>query len=189
MRSRNLFSFFVVILILIFLVIQFTKSNQTKVALSPSPHLQSESTAGATLGVATKTSNCVSVNDLPDKDCTPGATDPKVTQDNINQTICVSGYTKTVRPPESYTNKLKLEQIADYDYTDTNLKDYEEDHLISLELGGSPSDPANLWPEYGASPNPKDKIENLCHQKVCNGQILLKDAQLQIATNWHTACQ
>lgn len=126
---------------------------------------------------------------LPDSQCTPGAIDPKVTQDNIHQTICVSGYTQTVRPPVSYTNKLKKEQIANYGYPDTNLKDYEEDHLISLELGGSPDNPDNLWPEPGESPNPKDKIENLCHTKVCDGQISLADAQKQIATNWPTACQ
>jgi hypothetical protein len=126
---------------------------------------------------------------LPDPLCTPGAIDERVTQNNISQTICVNGYTKTVRPPVSYTNQLKIRQIATYGYTDTKKIDYEEDHLISLELGGSPTDPKNLWPEPGASPNPKDKIENLCHEKVCSGQITLSDAQREIATNWQTACQ
>jgi hypothetical protein len=126
---------------------------------------------------------------LPDTDCTPGVVDPKVTQDNLFQTICKKGYTKTVRPPVSYTNKLKGQQIKDYGYADKNLKDYEEDHLISLELGGSPTDPKNLWPEPHASPNPKDKIENLCNQKVCDGQISLTKAQIEIATNWTIACQ
>jgi len=126
---------------------------------------------------------------LPDPSCTPGAIDVKVTQDNIDQTICAKGYTKTVRPPVSYTNKLKRQQIEDYGYADKNLKDYEEDHLISLELGGNPTDPKNLWPEPGDSPNPKDKIENLCNEKVCSGQITLSEAQHEIATNWLTACQ
>ena len=126
---------------------------------------------------------------LPDHSCTPGAVDPKVTQDNINQTICVNGYTKTVRPPVSYTDKLKTQQITAYGYTDTNKGDYEEDHLISLEIGGSPTDPKNLWPEPGASPNPKDKIENLCHEKVCSGQISLSEAQHEISTDWQTACE
>jgi hypothetical protein len=104
-------------------------------------------------------------------------------------TICVSGYTTKVRPSSDYTNKLKIEQIIDYGYVDTNLKDYEEDHLISLELGGSPTDPTNLWPEPGASPNAKDKIENLCHKKVCSGELSLAEAQKQISINWPTACQ
>ncbi len=126
---------------------------------------------------------------LPDPNCTPGEIDLRVNQDNIQQTICVRGYTKTVRPSASYTDKLKFQQIIDYGYLDTNMKDYEEDHLISLELGGSPSDPKNLWPEPGASPNSKDKIENLCHEKICSGQISLSQAQKEIATNWQTACQ
>ncbi len=126
---------------------------------------------------------------FPDANCTPGATNPNVSQANIQQTICVSGYTATIRPPVSYTNKLKVQQITQYGYADTILHDYEEDHLISLELGGAPSDPKNLWPEPGGSPNPKDKIENLCHKKVCDGEIPLADAQHEIATNWQTACQ
>jgi hypothetical protein len=138
----------------------------------------------------TGTGICHIVNgNLPDPSCTPGAIDPKVTQDNLNQTICAKGYTKTVRPPVSYTNKLKAQQIKDYGYSDRNLKNYEEDHLISLELGGNPTDPKNLWPEPGASPNQKDKIENLCNEKVCSGQITLAKAQQEIATNWTTACQ
>lgn len=126
---------------------------------------------------------------LPDKNCTPGAIDPRVTQENIQQTICVSGYSGKVRPPVSYTNKLKIQQIKEYGYTDTTLANYEEDHLISLQLGGNPTDPKNLWPEPGRAPNPKDKIENLCHRKVCKGEIPLASAQAQIATNWPTACQ
>jgi hypothetical protein len=126
---------------------------------------------------------------LPDPSCTPGVIDTKVTQDNLYRTICSKGYTQTVRPPVSYTNKLKLQQIADYGYSDKNPKDYEEDHLISLELGGSPTDPKNLWPEPDASPNPKDKIENVCNKKICDGEISLAKAQSEIATDWTTACQ
>lgn len=124
---------------------------------------------------------------LPDTKCTPGSVDPRVTQANIHQTICVSGYTKTVRPSSSYTSKLKIEQIQEYGYTDTSTSDYEEDHLISLELGGSPDDVKNLWPEPGASPNTKDKTENQLHSLVCDGSMTLADAQVRIATNWTTA--
>lgn len=144
----------------------------------------------AVLSIETQsTSLCHISGLLPDPNCTPGSIDSSVTQDNIYETICVKGYTSTVRPPVVYTNRLKQQQILDYGYVDTNLKDYEEDHLISLELGGHPTDPKNLWPEPDASPNAKDAIENLCHSKVCTGQISLADAQKQIATNWQTACQ
>ncbi len=110
-------------------------------------------------------------------------------------TVCHRS-TKNIRPPVSYTDNLKVEQIKAYGYSHTNTKDYEEDHLISLELGGSPTDPKNLWPEprktiapSGEASEDKDKIENLCHEKVCSGEIQLSDAQKQIASNWKTACQ
>jgi len=122
---------------------------------------------------------------LPDQTCTPGAINIGVTQDNLYETVCKSGFTQTIRPPVSYTNKLKAEQIAEYGYSDTNLKDYEEDHLISLELGGDPNSPLNLWPEPHGSPNEKDKVENYLNQQVCSGKIKLSDAQKIISGNWY----
>jgi hypothetical protein len=124
---------------------------------------------------------------LPDPRCTPGVVNPDVTQGDIRTTICKSGWTATIRPPVSVTDKLKREQIVAYGYADTKLGSYEEDHLISLELGGSPADPKNLWPEPGASPNAKDKVENALKSAVCSGRVQLADAQHAIATNWLTA--
>jgi hypothetical protein len=120
----------------------------------------------------------------PDPHCTPGATNPQVTPATLNQTICKKGWTKTIRPPASYTDKLKTEQMRAYGDTDLNPRDYEEDHLISLELGGAPSDPHNLWPEPGASPNRKDKVENAAHSAVCAHRMPLDEAQHRIATDW-----
>ena len=124
---------------------------------------------------------------LPDAACTSGATNPAVTQATIGSTICRSGYTATIRPPASYTDALKRQQIAAYGYTDTSPRSYEEDHLISLELGGASSDQRNLWPEPGPSPNPKDKVENELHRRVCAGSMSLAEAQQRIATDWTTA--
>lgn len=127
---------------------------------------------------------------LPDASCTPGATNPDVTQSTIDQTICVSGWTATVRPPTSYTNPLKKQGIADYGYSDTNMSDYEEDHLIPLELGGAPRDPKNLWPEpHSGSKNSysKDSVENRLKKAVCDGEVALAPAQKAMATNWTTA--
>ena len=123
---------------------------------------------------------------LPDPNCTPGVTDPRVTQDNIQTTICRSGYTTTVRPPESYTNSLKVQQMREYKATDP-ISTYEEDHYIPLELGGHPTDPHNLWPEPGASPNAKDRVENELHRLVCEGKVSLVDAQTRIKTDWRKA--
>ena len=181
----------ILFIIFIYLIFQSLSVPQ-KIATTPTK----QNTTSSVLPAATmsaQTSNplakCHTDGVLPDSSCTPGVIDARVTQENLYQTICSKGYTKTVRPPVSYTNKLKAQQITEYGYTDINLRDYEEDHLISLELGGNPTEPRNLWPEPGDSPNPKDKIENLCNQKVCHGEITLAKAQQEIATNWTTACQ
>ena len=120
---------------------------------------------------------------LPDPSYTPGATNPKVTQATIGVSICQSGWTATVRPPASYTNHLKLEQMAAYGWAGPP-SDYEEDHLVPLELGGAPRDPANLWPEPGERNNPKDKVENAAKRAVCGGNMQLADAQQAIAADW-----
>jgi hypothetical protein len=129
---------------------------------------------------------------LPDPARTPGATNPAVTQSDIHSTICVSGWTATVRPSSSYTTTLKEQQLAGgYAYRgDTLAEDYEEDHLISLELGGSPDSELNLWPEpYIATDGArtKDLVENKLHSLVCSGAVSLATAQHAIATNWFTA--
>jgi hypothetical protein len=120
---------------------------------------------------------------LPDPSCTSGAINPDVTQANIDQTICSSGWTSTVRPPESYTEPLKHQQMAAYGDAGP-LSGYEEDHLIPLELGGSPTNPQNLWPEPGASPNPKDDVETAANRAVCDGKMTLAAAQQAMAANW-----
>ena len=65
---------------------------------------------------------------------TPGTINPNITQANIQSTVCVKGFTKTIRAPASYTNKLKKRQIRQYSYADTNPKHYEEDYLIALSI-------------------------------------------------------
>ena len=120
---------------------------------------------------------------LPDPVCTPGAVNPAVTQANIAATICKTGWTATVRPPEAYTGALKRQQMAAYGFSG-RLSDYEEDHLIPLELGGHPTDPRNLWPEPGASPNPKDAVELAARDAVCAGRMPLGAAQQNIAQDW-----
>ena len=129
---------------------------------------------------------------LPNPNRTPGATNPAVTQANIQSMICVSGWTSTIRPDSSYTTSLKVGQLASgYAYQgDMSVGDYEEDHLISLELGGAPSDPANLWPEpYNVTngARTKDIVENTLHDLVCAGRITLVAAQHAIVANWWTA--
>jgi len=120
---------------------------------------------------------------MPDPHCTPGAINPVVTQATIDHTICVTGWTQGVRPPESVTEAEKLASMRAYG-VGGSPSDYEYDHLVPLELGGAVNDPRNLWPEPGASPNPKDAVENSLRRLVCDAQMSLARAQRIAATGW-----
>jgi hypothetical protein len=110
----------------------------------------------------------------------PGALNPRVTQRTIEATVCVAGWTRTVRPPVSYTNALKRRQIAALGYRDPDPADYEEDHLVPLELGGNPTSPRNLWPEPRAQAAASDPVENRLHRRLCAGELTLRAARAQI---------
>jgi hypothetical protein len=132
---------------------------------------------------------CVGRDGLPDARCTPGATDPRVTEATISATICVVGYAKKVRPSTSVTTPIKRTELVAYGTTGP-LSAYELDHLIPLELGGAPAAVANLWPEpwngtFGA--HRKDTVENHLHARVCAHRMQLADAQRAIAIDWRTA--
>jgi len=128
---------------------------------------------------------------LPDPVCTPGATNPAVTPATLRTTICRSGYSTSIRPPAAITRREKTASLAAYGYTG-NLHVVEYDHLVSLELGGDPNDPRNLWPEPNSTAatsftNAKDAVENRLHALVCAGTVTLTAAQHAIATDWTTA--
>jgi hypothetical protein len=127
---------------------------------------------------------------LPDPVRTPGALNPKVNQDNIKTTICKPGWTKTMRPAGAYFRELKIHHLDEYGFTDKVLGHFEEDHLISLQLGGHPRDPKNLWPQpfggrWGA--RIKDVVEGELKRRVCKGEMTLPDAQEMIAGDWRVA--
>jgi hypothetical protein len=119
----------------------------------------------------------------PDPRCTPGALNPAVTQATIGRTICRAGWTSTVRPPESITEPEKIASVQAYGDRGP-LSSYEYDHFVALELGGATNDPRNLWPEPGASPNPKDAVEGQLNGEVCDGRMSLAQAQQAIVANW-----
>ena len=119
---------------------------------------------------------------LPDPQMTPGDV---LTQDA--SVICVPGYTKTVRDmPQSVKNQV----YRQYGVVSRAPREYEVDHLISLERGGSNSI-RNLWPQsYVTQPlnaHVKDRVENKRHQLVCAGQLSLAQAQKEIAADWTKA--
>jgi len=135
-------------------------------------------------------------NGLPDPARTPGSINPNATQENLNETVCKPGWAATVRPPSAYTSALKFAQIIEYGYADRDPRHYQEDHLVPLELGGAPRDPRNLWPEPNVitlgdgsviGSEAKDNLEDELHGRVCDGAMLLADAQRLIAGDWIAA--
>ena len=121
---------------------------------------------------------------------TPGAINTAVTEDNIGDTVCKIGFTKTIRPSESYTYSLKMRQLrSGYNLNgDTKAGNYEEDHMVPLSVGGAPKDEKNLWPQprkiYPGAAE-KDKLELLAWKKLCKREITLKEAQSYFLNgNW-----
>jgi hypothetical protein len=116
---------------------------------------------------------------------TPGILNPDVTQATIGSTICVAGWTRTIRPPVGYTNALKRKQMRAYgEHGPTSA--YQEDHLISLEVGGDPTDPRNLWPEPYPRASAMDQIENEINHDICSGKITLAEGQRKESRIKHT---
>jgi hypothetical protein len=91
----------------------------------------------------------------------PGATNPAVTQQTIGTTVCVPNWTESIRPDLPTRPGM------------------QHDHFISLALGGSPTDGANLWFVPLQRAREDDRIETLLHRLVCKKppQVTLADAQ------------
>jgi hypothetical protein len=172
MSIKTIRNLLFILVILTALAIFQTQKTQTISA-------PSKQVLGVQIGIRTKTSDCHPNNSLPDTACTPGLAIFGVTVEEI----CTSGYSKKVR---NVPDKVKKEVYLEYGIATHTTGEYEVDHLISLELGGS-NDIANLWPE-AANPAPgcheKDRVENYLHQRVCDGLISLSDAQRIISSDW-----
>jgi hypothetical protein len=118
--------------------------------------------------------------EIPDPKYTPGAV---LTTDAAK--VCASGYSKTVRD----VSEAEKDQIyAEYGIASHVPYQYEIDHDISLELGGS-NDPTNVWPEPNdkSTGNTKDQLEDKLHEMVCANLISLVDAQAAIEGDWTVA--
>src|SRR5512140_511588 len=136
---------------------------------TPAPAPQES--GASSLGARTKTSGCISANSLPDAACTPGAIFTDATVDKI----CTPGYSTSVR---NVPSEAKRRAYDEYGIVSHEPGQYEVDHLIALELGGS-NGIANLWPEP-AEPRPgfheKDQVENYLRDQVCSGKMSLAQA-------------
>ena len=117
----------------------------------------------------------------PDSLCTPGATDPTVTQENYLLLMCFPGHADRVRPPASYLEELKAIQIRWYRIS-MSPTDLELNYVVPLELGGAPRDPRNIWPAPKTNPY-KDTVAatlNMLLRRACNAEITLAEAQTRV---------
>lgn len=196
-----LFAFSFLVLVIIIVSVSSDSSQKTDPQKSTDTKVVQEGTTDNLVptkivhATATKTislSTRIGPPDIYPPSWAPGATNPDITQDNISQNICNPTWsTSSIRPPTSYTTPLKIRQLQQLGYADQTTADYEEDHLISLELGGSPRSEANLFPEPYKVSIPdggaryKDKVENYLHAQVCTHKITLAEAQNQIVQDWY----
>lgn len=115
-----------------------------------------------------------------------------VTQETIQQTICVSGYTKSVRPATSYTNGVKKLLMERQGLDWSHASEYELDHRIPLALGGHPRKLENLmlqpWEGEGGAKE-KDRLEVKLQKMVCRGELDLETARKAIYDDWRLAYQ
>src|SRR5215472_788692 len=143
-----------------------TGSDAGRNTVADGPYLDTATSA------ATPPGSCHYRGVAPDPRCTPGDVDPRVTQANISQTVCVSGYSSRVRPPVAVTEPIKRERMSAYGLAGVRLADEELDHLVPLELGGA-STVANLWPQAWPDAHRKDQLEDALHRLVCSGGLEL----------------
>ena len=112
---------------------------------------------------------------------------PAVTPENIGKTICVAGWTDTIRPPVAYTNRIKLAKMRAAGIPAKEARLFALDHIIPLALGGAAGDPNNLQVQPIAEARGKDRLEKCLKRAVCKGQVDLDDARNAIWTNWRSA--
>jgi hypothetical protein len=99
------------------------------------------------------------------------------------QKVCTAGYSRSVRSVSAATKRAVY---ASYGISSWKPGQYEVDHLISLELGGSNSQ-KNLWPEPTPGSYSKDSLENALHRAICAKRISIDSAQRWIARDWVSA--
>lgn len=118
------------------------------------------------------------------------ALNPDVTPETIRQTICVPGYTSTVRPSVSFTNSIKFRLMDAAGIPRADAQKYELDHVVNLSIGGAPRALDNLQLQPWDGPQGarvKDHLERRLQLLVCAGALPLEEAQRCIYDDWQ-AC-
>ncbi len=108
---------------------------------------------------------------------TPGALNPDVTQASIRDDDLREGLDAHGPAAGLLHERAQASFSCRSTASTAHPSGYQEDHLISLELGGNPSDPRNLWPEPYPRAAQVDQIENQLNALICSGTITLAEGQ------------
>lgn len=115
------------------------------------------------------------------------ALNPAVTQATIAETICTTGWTRTVRPYVADMKRIKAAMLAAVGEPIERRNRYELDHIVPLALGGALIDRRNLALQPIDEAREKDAVEVCLSSLVCQGKIGLDDAQSAIFEDWRKA--
>ncbi len=113
------------------------------------------------------------------------AVNPAVTQATLRSTVCIRGWTATVRPSFFASQRIKLEKMKALGATEATA--YELDHIIPLCAGGSPDDPNNLQLQPWAEATRKDRLEVQACRCICKGKVSLAEVQADFRGDWKVA--
>ena len=118
----------------------------------------------------------------------PGAetlpVNPNVTPENIDLTICVKGFSHSIRPPWQFTNSIKHRLLDEAGIPSEAIHEYVLDHVINIAIGGAPDDPRNLRLQPREESLQKDRAENRAHDLVCTHRLGLREAQRIMWSDW-----
>jgi hypothetical protein len=120
----------------------------------------------------------------------PGEFSSAVTQETISKTICVPGWTATVRPSTLFSTGVKQELLSRAGLPSSEASNYELDHFIPLALGGHPRSQENLWlqPWKGTwNAKTKDRLARKLQALVCSRKLTLSEARAAMQRDWPAA--
>jgi hypothetical protein len=115
---------------------------------------------------------------LPDPTLTPGS----VRTTNLGE-ICSEG----TRQLSHRHDDMAI--MAEYGLAPESRPEFEINHLVPLELGGS-DDLSNLWPQPRPSIEPewnaerKHELESALHVLVCSGELDIEATQKALIEDW-----
>ena len=78
----------------------------------------------------------------------------------------------------------KLDTLAKYHLPPYVARDYEDDDLIPICMGGDNADPHNHWTQHWPEARVKDRMDTEACRLVCTHRLSLPDARALFTPDW-----